>query len=806
MSNTKTYVLDTSVMLYNADSIRSFGSKNVVLPYAVLEELDRFKTREGEVGRNARQVARELNKLRETGDLRHGVVVNDKGGKIRVELNHTEPLVDSLHTDKADDRILNVCLGLKKDEASGRVILVTKDINLAIRADVYGIEAQGFDADRLVSSASDIYTGSATLETDSDILDEYFSGSNLHIQDITDDERYFHPNLYINLVSDNNKSALTRVGKHGKLEKLRRPKQSWGVVPKNREQEFAFDALMNRDIPLVSLCGQAGTGKSLISLACALEQVQDQAIYDRLIVSRPIQPMGRDLGYLPGSVAEKMDPWMGPIKDAIAFLTKNRAKNNDVYTMMLDKGMLEIEPLTYIRGRSIPNTVFVIDECIDGEQTVLTKEGKIKLKTLYNRFDKGEVLPEVKSFDTDNQTFVWATPGKVWKRGLKKVLKVRSANRTVKCTPDHLFLTSSGWKKAQNLNPGDLLISTEPDKCQLLRSMSADQRQVFLGSFLGDGNAGLSFYKGNKPGRVRLKIQHGLDQEVYLRWKAELFGRSSSVEYIEKNGYAQKPAFRFSTLMLGVEKELPTNKSYCPQWILDDLDERGLAIWLMDDGSISSKLNAGVLNTQSFDEETHIRIVKMLRKKFGIDCTYIKCYRKEKNKSYFQVSIRSAGVDVLRSILTKYIHPSMSYKIRKSPGDCGSYVWGREYNSFGYSAVDEIVHLEEETEVYDLEVPGYGTFIISGTHTTAGSFSGVVVHNCQDLTRAEIKTIVSRMGDNSKLILIGDVMQISNPYLNPVSSGLSGVIERFKDYDLAAHITLTRGERSDLATLAASIL
>jgi PhoH-like ATPase len=365
MSKSRVFVLDTNVLLYNSSSFKSFGSKEVVIPYVVLEELDKFKSRDDEIGSNARHVARELYKLREEAHLGDGVVVTKKGGVLKVELNFSEPVSPLAEIKSADDRILNTCLGLKRKGKD--IVLVTKDINLAVRADVFGVTAQDYDTDKLVASADDIHRGTAELVVCDSILDGFYNGCSVCLDDLNITKK-FCPNDYLTLVSEehSNKTALVRfVDKEAPLEKVRKFDSLWGLTPRNREQRFAADALTNKDIKLVTLTGKAGSGKTIISLACALHQVHDVPVYDRIVVSRPVQPMGKDIGYLPGDVLEKLSPWMGPIKDSLDYLTRGKDKKRNMYDEMVDMGMLEVQPLTYIRGRSMPNTIFILDEAED---------------------------------------------------------------------------------------------------------------------------------------------------------------------------------------------------------------------------------------------------------------------------------------------------------------------------------------------------------------------------------------------------------------------------------------------------------
>jgi PhoH-like ATPase len=359
----KNYVLDTSVLLHSSNSIRSFGDNVVVIPYVVLEELDKFKTRDDEVGKNARQVTRDLNLLREQGLLSQGVTVNESGGTLKVELGYIESQDPSLVVKTNDDQILNVCLGLAKN---GNTVLVSKDINLVIRADVFGLPAEDFSSDKLVADTSELYTGTASLEVSSEVIDSFYAGESIYYDTLTE-ERLF-PNQYLTLTSstDPAKTALARVQHIGKpLARVKKSKLT-NISPRNREQQFLVDAMMDKNISIVSITGAAGTGKTLLSLACCLDLIESGE-YEKLIISRPIQPMGKDIGYLPGTELEKLSPWMGPIKDSINFLTKAKAKSrgHDMFTEMIEFGMLEVAALTFIKGRSLPNTLYLIDEAED---------------------------------------------------------------------------------------------------------------------------------------------------------------------------------------------------------------------------------------------------------------------------------------------------------------------------------------------------------------------------------------------------------------------------------------------------------
>lgn len=358
----KTFVLDTNVLLHDPRAMFSFEDNHVVIPIAVVEEIDSFKKDLSELGRNARQVSRYLDALREEGSLQEGVPL-DRGGTLRVAIAKRD-LPKEIATDRGQDsRILAVALDLR-DELNDkeRLVFITKDTNLRIRADAIGIHAEDYEPEHM--EVSELYPGWAELEVEGEAVDRFYAEGKLKLPD-----PYYAPNQYIVLV-DKLKPSHTGLGRVHLEEVEVRPLPSfkqgvWGIRPRNREQTFAFDALLDEDIKLVTLVGKAGTGKTLLAIAAGLQKCTEERVYQRLLVSRPIFPLGRDLGYLPGDVEEKLNPWMQPIFDNVEFLmglTTRDKSHGRSYRELIDMGMMQIEPLTYIRGRSIPQQYMIVDE------------------------------------------------------------------------------------------------------------------------------------------------------------------------------------------------------------------------------------------------------------------------------------------------------------------------------------------------------------------------------------------------------------------------------------------------------------
>jgi PhoH-like ATPase len=376
----KVFVIDTSVLVHDPQALNVFQDNDIVIPIAVLEEIDGHKKRQDEVGRNARWVSNFLDKLRAVGHLYAGVSLGNLGGTLRVELNHQEidKLPGTLDRSKIDNRIIAVALALKQ-ENSMPVILVTKDINMRIKADALGIDAEDYETDKI--DIEEVYTGTREVKVNPELIDKFYASNELVLKDIE-----LYPNQMVILADafGSSKSALTRHTSNGKLMPLRYGNQDpFGLKARSKGQKFALELLLDEEIRLVTLIGRAGTGKTLLGLAAGLQKVVEESRYRRLAVSRPVVPMGNDLGYLPGDINEKLRPWMQPIYDNLEFLFSNRDRNEKIDQLvnsMQDLNILELEALTYIRGRSIPNQFLLIDEAQNLSpheiRTVITRVGE----------------------------------------------------------------------------------------------------------------------------------------------------------------------------------------------------------------------------------------------------------------------------------------------------------------------------------------------------------------------------------------------------------------------------------------------
>lgn len=388
----KHFVLDTNVLLHNPNAIFLLADNEIIIPFEVLEELDKFKTGNDDLGRNARAVIRHLDRLRQSGKLADGVKVEETGGVVRIVLPTESPLPPGMSSNSPDNRIISVAFDLH--QAGKRVTFISKDINARIKSDALGIHTEDFEAQKV--DFEHLYSGWREIKAPADTINRLFQDRQLKL-DVRDP---FIANEFV-LLRDEIDPSHTALGRYksdlGALIPVR-PRRGpvFGILPRNLQQTMALELLMDDSIKLVSLIGSAGTGKTLLAVAAGMSKVLNEQIYQKLLVARPIMPLGRDIGYLPGDKDEKLTAWMQPIFDNMSYLLSNRLTNEghpqhatlssveQRIKQLVEAGSVVMEPLTYIRGRSIPHQFMIVDE----SQNLTPHE----VKTIASRVGEGTKL------------------------------------------------------------------------------------------------------------------------------------------------------------------------------------------------------------------------------------------------------------------------------------------------------------------------------------------------------------------------------------------------------------------------------
>ena len=384
MGPPRTFIVDTNVLLYDPNALSAFAEHDIVIPMTVIEEMDRFKKDLNETGRNARSVARFLDGLRTQGSLSDGVAL-EGGGTLRVDfsISSTQPNVDiPWGPSSNDNRILLTVRRLHK-ELSGNIAFVTRDTNMRLKCDAMGVVAEDYSNAHI--EVDDQYTGVTSRVVKQDVIDNLYRKNCIRLND----HEGLYPQQFVILSAEETASASVMVrvmDDVGSVRVINRHREGVrGIFARNKEQLFALELLLDDSVNLVTLNGVAGTGKTLMALACGLKMTLDDRHYNKLLVSRPIFPMGKELGFLPGDLETKLNPWMKPIFDNLDFIfsgneNQNKQGKGSQVQRLVDSGTLEVEALTYIRGRSIPKQYLIVDEAQNltphEVKTVLTRAGE----------------------------------------------------------------------------------------------------------------------------------------------------------------------------------------------------------------------------------------------------------------------------------------------------------------------------------------------------------------------------------------------------------------------------------------------
>jgi PhoH-like ATPase len=375
----KVFVLDTSVLLYDPTSIFVFTGNDVVIPLIALEELDRFKDRKELIGSSAREVNRALDSLRKRGSLHDGIYLSEHDINLRVVRDsHTENgeglIPEEFDLKKGDHKLLWSAAWLKSQSPEQTVVIVTKDINLRIKADAIGITAEDYykDVPLTVREGNPVYSGVTQLILSDEVIDSYYQTGTVTLEST---EGIYENSLVVATSDTSAQKSLIGMVRDGKIVKPRSRLESAGIIPRSKEQKAAVHLLSDDDIPLVAMTGLAGSGKTFLALTAAMAGLNSKK-YGRIIITRSIEPVGRDLGYLPGTLDEKMAPWLMPIVDNF----RNAYHDTSYFETMRQRGTIEVSPISYIRGRSFSNCFIIVDEAqnltIHEIKTLVTRCGE----------------------------------------------------------------------------------------------------------------------------------------------------------------------------------------------------------------------------------------------------------------------------------------------------------------------------------------------------------------------------------------------------------------------------------------------
>jgi PhoH-like ATPase len=391
--HTEHFVLDTNVLLHNPNALFMFKDNEVIIPFDVIEELDKFKAGTDDLGRNARTVIRHLDVLREKGNLAQGVPLQQTGGRLRVILEEDQKLCAGLTANTPDNRI--ICCAYQLHVEGQKVVFISKDINARIKSDALGLTTEDFEAQKV--DFDRLFTGWREISTPSSAIDKLYAEKKYSIE--ADPALVANEFVLMRDEAAENHTALARYHlENNSLVPVRQRRgQIFGIIPRNLQQAMAMDLLLDDSVKLVSLIGAAGTGKTLLAIAAGMAKVLNENSYTKLLCARPIMPLGRDIGYLPGDKDQKLTAWMQPIFDNMAYLLSNRLAGESGHpshaslssveqriTQLMDSGQVVLEPLTYIRGRSIPHQFMIVDE----SQNLTPHE----VKTIASRVGEGTKL------------------------------------------------------------------------------------------------------------------------------------------------------------------------------------------------------------------------------------------------------------------------------------------------------------------------------------------------------------------------------------------------------------------------------
>ncbi len=831
----KTFVVDTNVLLHDPDCLTAFKNSELVIPLTVLDELDNAKTRPDAVGRNARMAVRNLDELRQRGSLSEGV--ENSGVIVRVELNHRDNVPKGLSCEKKDNLIISTALGLQKNGKN--IVVVSKDINLRVKCDVLGLKAEDYESNKLVEDPDLIYNGIKTIEESSEFIDRAYAGEEIKIDGF--------PNQFVIVKSntrDNHSGAFRII--NGSLKPIKTIKGAFDINPRNLEQKMAFDALFDPKIKLVTLIGKAGSGKTLLAMASGLQQVLNNGNqYNKLIVSRPVQPMGKDLGYLPGP-----QPLDAKVLTPTGWKLMGELKIGD-YVIARDGYPTKI---LNIYPKGIKSVFKISTE--DGSTTECCEDHLWKTQTFEEK--KRNKSGQIRS-TKEIMNSLFTKKGKC-NHYLPRNDAVHYLKQELKISPYVLGVLLGDGSLGNSVSfancDKELIDRVERELADLKCETSRQSNSISY-------NIKERLRKHNKPAQT-IKITNiktkefklfesiGECEKSYLVNKGILYNRCKRGKIVDEMKYEFLPLDKrwqnpikeelFKLNLLGLhayDKFIPDQYKY------SSIEDRiNLLRGLMDtDGSIKKN---GEASFTTISRQLALDVIEIVKSLGGR--ARLRKRNRIGNKSVLKnrtIYTRFESFEFNIS-LPKHINPF--YVSRKANRHKTEYIHYNKIEKIEYVGEKEvqcilidnpehlyitddfiITHNTIEEKLSPWIQPLYDSLeVLLGSDQSMISLykdqgliqiealtyirgrsipkSFIIVDEIQNLSPSEVKTIITRAGEDTKIVMTGDIFQIDRQDVDFADNGLTYVVEKFRDYPIAAHITLKKCERSELADLAAKIL
>lgn len=849
MNNKKTFVLDTSVLIHDPSAIFNFEENDVIIPYIVIHEIDGLRKSPNGRGFAAREVIKQIEKFNQETQNLSKVSLGENKGNLSISLKGMPEKLDfssEIQKSLRDDVIINCAKDLKKTNKN--IILVSKDIGQRIKSSVNGIVVQDY-LNSKVKDFENRYTG---LRKEEVILPPPKSGDPEKASIKSPDFLMHNEFCYVKFEGYENVPGLLYRNKKGRLHLVPDYKKGvCGIKPMDDGQRMAVDLLLDDDVKLIAIAGMAGAGKTILSLAAAIQYYENQNI-DSIMYVKPIIPVGgRDLGYLPGDKDEKLKNWAKPLFDNLKIIEMKYGKKygEEFFTEDIN---FELEALTYVRGRTLHNTFIMLDECLVGDSLIWLSDGStIPIKDMTQ--DESVISLDFKT--------PYANSNKIsnyFKRSTNKILKIRTARGTIECTPEHkLYVYENSMnlikKEAQDITKNDKILYVNHMNHIVKNDLSKEEAQL-AALIICDGTIHKNLYSA--------RVEMYKDQEWLSNICCKIFPssfKSYNLDYKNNRGYTvcvaycKKDIEKFmSKYMIPAGKKsniviVPPEIWFCPIDTLKSfismcfdcegdvkVTEKNVTItftttskrFAYEMQALLAKfdITSNVLSYENKNSNHHIKyrltIINYFANKFFKEIGFTIPRKQEK---YNTTSDRNYQPSTKYSInaffQSKSLYPQNNknniYSVTDFQEDCkinnfGNLITQSTYNKIlninqnnninidNYFPCCKILDikteiLEEPIDVYDFTVENDHTFVVNG----------IVSSNCQNNTALEARTALSRIGENSKCVLLADLTQIDNPYVDAESCGFSVSVEALKDHPLFGAVPLVTSQRSAVSSLIA---